>query len=321
MTTKLTRQPQDPGLRTTDLGLHFNPIITMVLNTVSPRTRPEYARALNDFMIWFKQSGQAAFNRAAVNAHVTALKDAGVSASSINQRLSAIRKLALEAADNELITESQAQAIRRVTGIKILGRKTGNWLTKEQAEQLLRLPDSDTHKGRRDRALLAVMIGCGLRREEVSALTIEHIQQRNARWVILDLQGKHGRVRTVPMAAWIMRLLSAWTAGAGITAGPLFLRIRRGDHIQTEPITSQAIWNIVEAYTAQLHDQQAERRAASLAPHDLRRTFAKLAHQGGAPIEQIQLSLGHASIRTTETYLGIDQDFDYSPSDAIQLRV
>jgi site-specific recombinase XerD len=264
-------------------------------------------------MVWFQQTGQIAFNKAAVNAHVAALKAAGVPASSINQRLSAIRKLALEAADNDLISEGQAQAIQRVEGVKVLGRKTGNWLSKEQAERLIRQPRAVTHKGRRDQAILAVMIGCGLRREEVCQLTVEHLQQRNERWVILDLRGKHGRVRTIPMASWVKRLVSQWVERAGIIRGPLFRRIRRGDHIQPTAMTSQAIWNVVEQYAGQLE--------LTVAPHDLRRTFAKLAYQGGSPIEQIQKSLGHASIKTTEAYIGIDQDFDYAPSDAIQLRV
>jgi site-specific recombinase XerD len=296
-----------------EISSPINPVVRMVLDTVGERTRTEYQRALNDFVIWFHQTNQIALNKASVNAHVTALKANGVPASSINQRLSAIRKLALEAADNELISEGQAQAIQRVEGVRILGRKTGNWLSKEQAEQLLGQPDGSTHKGRRDRALLATMIGCGLRREEVSRLAVEHLQQRNERWVILDLVGKQGRVRTVPMAAWVKRLISQWIDGAGITKGPIFLRIRRGDHIQPTAMTSQAIWNVVERYTAQID--------VKVAPHDLRRTFAKLAYRGGSPIEQIQKSLGHTSIKTTETYIGIDQDLDYGPSDAIQLRV
>lgn len=296
-----------------EISSPIHPVVNMVLDAVGKRTRVEYRRALNDFVVWFHGTNQISFNKAAVNAHVAALKAAGVPASSINQRLSAIRKLALEAADNELISEGQAQAIQRVEGVRIVGRKLGNWLSKEQAEQLICQPDASTHKGRRDRAILGVMIGCGLRREEVCQLTMEHLQQRNERWVILDLVGKHGRVRTVPMASWVKRLISQWVDGAGIAAGPIFLRIRRGDHIQPTVMTSQAIWNVVAGYTAPI--------GVKVAPHDLRRTFARLAYQGGSPIEQIQKSLGHASMKTTEAYIGIDQDLDCAPSDVIQLRV
>lgn len=294
-------------------SLAISPLAGLVLATVGERTRVEYRRALTDFMVWYQATHQTGFNKATVSAHVAALQAAGVPASSINQRLSAIRKLALEAADNELIAEGQAQAIQRVPGVKIRGRKMGNWLSKAEAEQLIRQPDAATHKGQRDRAILAVMIGCGLRREELCQLTVEHLQLRNQRWVILNLAGKQGRVRTVPMASWVKRLLAQWVDGAGLVNGPLFRRIRRGDHIQPGALTSQAVWNIVEQYAGAL--------GVKIAPHDLRRTFAKLAFQGGSPIEQIQKSLGHASVRTTEAYLGIDQDLDYAPSDAIQLRV
>jgi len=74
-------------------------------------------------------------------------------------------------------------------------------------------------------------------------------------------------------------------------------------------MSSQAIWKIVQEYSP----------VGKLAPHDLRCTFAKLAHQAGAPIEQIQKSLGHASVQTTERYIGADLDLKQAPSDMIQL--
>lgn len=156
----------------------IQPIMNMVLDTVSERSKRDYGRALNDFLVWYQQSDQSTLNKATVNAHISALKDRGVTDSSINQRLAAIRKLALEAADNSLIDEATAQAIKRVGNIKRQGKKLGNWLSKEQAQAMLNAPDTDTIKGVRDRAILALMIGCGLRRQEVATLTIEHLQQR-----------------------------------------------------------------------------------------------------------------------------------------------
>ena len=96
--------------------------------------------------------------------------------------MAAIRKLAKEAADNGLIEETQA--IGRVGNIKIQGKKLGNWLSKEQASAMLNAPDVTTIKGKRDKAILAVMLGCGLRRDEVVTLIVEHLQQREGRWVI-----------------------------------------------------------------------------------------------------------------------------------------
>ena len=72
---------------------------------------------------------------------------------------------------------------------------------------MIHAPDVGTTKGLRDRAILAVMIGCGLRREEVVRLDVAHLQQREGRWVILDLIGKHNRTRTVPMASWVKAIL------------------------------------------------------------------------------------------------------------------
>ena len=286
-------------------------IASMVLDTVSDRSKRDYGRALNDFMVWYAATGQAGLNKATVNAHVTYLKAQGVTASSINQRLAAIRKLAAEAADNSMIDESAAQAISRVENIKIQGKKLGNWLSREQASAMLNAPDTETIKGLRDRAILAIMLGCGLRREEVVTLTVEHLQQREGRWVILDLNGKHNRTRTIPMAAWVKALLDNWTAAASVRSGLLFRRILKGGHLQDAGMTAQAVWDVVQAYSP----------IEKLAPHDLRRTFAKLADKAGAPMVQIQKTLGHASIQTTERYIGADLDLLNAPSDFIKLDI
>lgn len=298
-------------------------IASMVLDTVSERSRRDYGRALigevgshvkqtaMGFIPWFVTTGQTALNKATINAHVAYLKAQGVTDSSINQRLAAIRKLALEAADNGLIDESAAQAIGRVENVKVQGKKLGNWLSREQASAMLNAPDTKTVKGLRDRAILGLMLGCGLRREELTTLTVAHLQQREGRWVILDLNGKHNRTRTIPMASWVKALIDQWTQAAGITSGLLFRAIRRGGHTQEGGMTAQAIWYVVEEYSP----------VEGLAPHDLRRTFAKLADKAGAPLAQIQKTLGHASIQTTERYVGNDLDLQNAPSDLIRLDI
>ncbi len=93
----------------------------------------------------------------------------------------------------------------------------------KQAQTLLNAPDITTTKGLRDRAILAVLLGCGLRRSEVAALTFAHVQQRDGRWCIVDLVGKHGRVRTVPMPTWVKVAIDAWTSSRradGHCSGP-----------------------------------------------------------------------------------------------------
>lgn len=286
-------------------------ISRLALDSVdSPRTRRDYDRALTEFLEWYNAERPGPLSKATVQAHVRFLRESGVPASSINQRLAAIRKLAIEAADNGLIDESTAQAIKRVKNIKRRGKKLGNWLSLEEAQAMIDAPDGTTIDGLRDSAVLAIMIGCGLRREEVVRLTVEHLHRRDQRWVILDLTGKHGKTRSVPMADWVKEYVDAWLAAAGIETGLIFRRIFKNKRIG-EKMTSQAVWLIVQRYNP------AEDR---IAPHDLRRTFAVLAEQGGANPRDIQTSLGHESVKTTEVYLGERKGLQNAPSDKIRIK-
>lgn len=264
-------------------------------------------------MVWHTATGQTGFNKAIVQAHVTALREAGVGASSINQRLTAIRSLANKLADNDIIDHATAQAISRVKGVRKEGKRLGNWLTKEQAQALLQRPNISTIKGARDRAILAVLLGCGLRREECAGLTVSHLQQREGRWVIVDLVGKRSKTRSVPMRSWAKYAIDAYLLAAAVTDGVLFRSVRRDDHITDQGMTTQAIFDVVKTYAKEI--------GVDVRPHDLRRTFAKLAHKGNAPIEQIQLSLGHSSVQTTERYIGVQQDLSSAPCDALGLRI
>ena len=245
-------------------------------------------------------------------ARVPAPQDPGGLA--LNGRLSALRKLVAEAADNGMIPLEVVASIARVRGVGQRGVRLGNWLDRRQAERLLQAPNATTLAGQRDRALLAVLLGCGLRRPEAVALTFAHIQQRQQRWVIVDLVGKHGRVRSVPMPGWAKAAIECWSRAARIQTGRVFRPINRGGRLTHASLTDKSIWWILRKYTPALG-------LPHLAPHDLRRSYAKLAHHGHAPIEQIQISLGHASIQTTERYLGVKQDLGDAPCDHLGLKL
>jgi integrase len=249
-----------------------------------------------------------------VNAYKAQLEGAGRSASTINSRLCALRKLVWEAADNGLLPPDLAAAIARVRGVGRRGVRLGNWLDRSQAERLIQMPDISTLAGKRDRALLAILIGCGLRRSEAVGLTFAHIQRREGRWAIVDLLGKHGRIRSIPMPEWAKTAVDRWATAASIDSGRVFRPINRGGRLTHASLTDKCIWFILRKYAPALG-------LANLAPHDLRRSFAKLAHQGKAPIEQIQISLGHASIQTTERYLGVQQDLGDAPCDHLGLQL
>lgn len=292
----------------------FEPVVRLVTDAAkSKHTARAYGRALGEFMTWWDVQGRPAFNKATVQRHIKSLQDEGKGA--INQRLAAIRKLAREAADNGLMSDADVGAIGRVEGERNEGQRMGNWLSKEQAQMLLELPDTSTLKGVRDRAILAVLLGCGLRREECASLRIDHIQQREGRWVIVDLVGKRKKVRSVPMPSWTKYAIDAWLLAAGITEGFVFRATRRGGHLQEHGMTAQSIFEVVREYTGKVEGLENVR------PHDLRRTFAKLAHKGSAPLEQIQLSLGHSSVQTTERYLGVRQDLTSAPCDVLGLKL
>jgi site-specific recombinase XerD len=292
--------------------------IGLVLDAVdSPHTRRAYQRALTDFLAWYDAAGRPGLVKAIVQRYAAKLRQAGMSAASVNQRLSAIRKLAGEAADNGLLDGTLANGIKTVKGVRQEGRRIGNWLTREQAQDLLNTPDAATLKGLRDRAILAVLIGCGLRRSEAANLTMQHVQQREGRWVIVDLVGKRNKTRSVPMPAWCKVALDAWTVAAGITEKRIFRSVHKGGYVDGEAMTDQGIADVVGEYTGRYTKEWGFVATA----HDLRRTFAKLAHKGGAGLDQIQLSLGHASIQTTERYLGVVQDLTDAPCDHLGLRL
>ena len=290
------------------------PLLKLVLDSLaSPHSRRAYHRALGEFFDWYPSNASGeGFTRAVLGRYRSHLIDRGLSAASVNLALAALRKLAIEAASNDLLATETAVAILRVPGARRSGVRTGNWLTLEQARQLLAVPDPATLKGLRDRVLLGLLVGCGLRRGELAGLEFADVAQREGRWAIVDLVGKHGRVRTVPMPSWAKSALDGWASAAGISSGAVLRRVDKGGRVGSGPITPQGVFEAVVGYA---------RKAGlgKITPHDLRRTFAKLAHLGRAPLEQIQISLGHASIQTTERYLGLRQNLHDAPCDRLGL--
>lgn len=287
----------------------------LVLDSVSsPITKRVYNMALDEFYGWFLRAPRPGFTKATVSAWRVSLEERRLGSSSIIIRMSAIRKLAGEAADNGLLAPELAQGINRVKSVKSAGIRVGNWLSQKQAQALLSAPDILTVRGLRDRAILAVLLGCGLRRSEVAALTFAHVQQRDGRWCIVDLVGKHGRVRTAPMPAWVKVAIDAWTVPAGAIDGHMFRPVNRRGSVTGERLGEKVVWQMLRQYGAEVG-------IPGIAPHDLRRTCAKLCRAAGGELEQIQLLLGHASVQTTERYLGTRQDLVHPPNDAIRLRV
>jgi site-specific recombinase XerD len=296
-----------------DKGAEWRRLKSLVLDSVSsPITRRVYNLGLDEFIAWYIQEPRAGFTKATVSAWRVVLESRGLGSVSINVRITAVRKLAVEAADNGLLAPELAAGIARIKGVRSQGVRVGNWLSLLQAQELLNTPDVRTKKGLRDRAMLAVLLGCGLRRSEVASLTMRHIQQRDGRWCIVDLIGKHGRVRTIPMPAWVKNAIDAWTSAANVMDGHLFRPVHRGDQVRGVRMSEKVVWQLLQPYAVAAG-------IPGIAPHDLRRSCAKLCRAAGGELEQIQLLLGHSSVQTTERYLGTKQDLAHAPNDGIKL--
>src|SRR5258707_3375066 len=166
---------------------HWQRLKRLVLDSVSsPITRRVYNLGLDEFFEWYGREPRPGLTKATVAAWRVALEARGLGAVSINVRITAVRKLAVEAADNGLLAPELANGITRVKTVASKGIRLGNWLSLAQAQKLLNTQDVTTTKGLRDRAILAVLLGGGLRRAEVAALPVGYRQQLAGRVGMLD---------------------------------------------------------------------------------------------------------------------------------------
>lgn len=279
----------------------------MVLDSVaSPHSRRNYAKALD---LLFAFAAGRPFSRALFLEYRASME--GLSPSTVNVRLAAVRKLVGEARKNGMLSAEEASNLTGVPNVRQQGTRLGNWLTREQARELLRVPNLSTPKGKHDYCILALLVGCALRRRELASLTVEDLQQRENRWVLADLRGKGGRVRTVAVPVWVKQGIDAWLSEAKIGKGPLLRSLSKGGKVG-ESLGDWAIWSIV---TESAQEIGVERFGA----HDLRRTCAKLCRKAGGNFEQIKFLLGHSSIQTTERYLGSEQDIAIAVNDSLGL--
>jgi site-specific recombinase XerC len=134
-------------------------------------------------------------NRSLVVKYRSFLERLSLSAATINLHLSAIRRLADESAESGWLSPEHAIGIRRVKGVKRLGRKMGNWLTRNQAQELVNAASKNSLRGWRDGARLGLLLGCGLRHSEVVGLDLDQLQSREGHWVIVNLGGKGKRLQ------------------------------------------------------------------------------------------------------------------------------
>jgi len=165
-------------------------------------------------------------------------------------------------------------------------------------------------------SLLAVLLGCGLRLSEVVHLKVSHLQQREDQWAIVDLVGKGGHIRTVPVPDWVKARVDDWMKASGTETGCLFRSINKRGIVWGNGLIEKVVWYVVKNFAKKVGIEK-------VAPHDLRRTCARLCHVAGGELEQIQFLLGHVSVQTTERYLGCKQKIQggVGPDDLVGIGV
>lgn len=178
----------------------------------------------------------------------------------------------------------------------------------------MNVPDITKISGLRDRAVLSVLLGCGLRRAELVLITVDHIQKRDKAWVLANLVGKRNKIRTVVIPQWTKKVIAAYTSAVGISEGYLIRPSRRNGKLTEGSINPRTVARIVKKYSKGCG-------ISNISPHDLCRTYAKLAYKNGAKLDQIQINLGHQSLTTTQKYLGIDLDLNDGPGSYLDIKV
>jgi site-specific recombinase XerC len=191
--------------------------------TDTPHARRNYSKALDDL---FALSAGRPLSRALVLEYRAAMD--ALSPSTANVCLSALRKMVSEARKNGMLGAEEAANLSGVPNIPQKGTRLGNWITREQAREPLAVPDRSTLKGKRDYLVLAILVGCALRREELAGLDVDTIQLREGRWVLAELEGKGRRARTVAIPVWVKQGINAWMTAAVVEDGKLLRALTQG---------------------------------------------------------------------------------------------
>ncbi len=286
---------------------------TAVLNSLSSASgQRTYEHAIREFVAWYCSEPRLAFSRTVVLRYRIHLEQRGYAPATINLRLAAVRRIANEATDAGLLSPELAAGIRRVKGVRRIGVRLGNWLTPEQGRRLLEATTPSNPSQLRDQAMVAMLIGCGLRRAELLALHIESIQQREEHWEIADLVGKGGHVRTVPIPAWVKHHVDAGRRGRH--------HVRPGVPRDQQGRPGLGRRHVAEGAVGRRACRRRSCRHRQAGTRDLRRTCARLCHLAGGELDQIQFLLGHVSIQTTERYLGCKQKLRTAVNDRLGIE-
>lgn len=259
---------------------------------IARQTQTSYGRDLDGFARWLALRGQhlLAVDRATLFDYLADRTAQGYNARSNARLLSTLRGFYVQMVRLQRIAEDPTALLDSPK----LGRGIPKALSESDVERLLAAPDVDTALGLRDRAMLELMYGSGLRVSELVGLESLHV---NLRQGVLRVLGKGAKERLVPIGDeaqhWLERYLAEArsTLARGKVRTPLFLSRRGGE------MSRQLFWHGIKRLAL-----QAGIDAARVTPHGLRHAFATHLLNHGADLRALQLLLGHSSLSTTQIY-------------------
>ncbi len=229
--------------------------------------------------------------------HVAAIKtrlsESGLSPATVNTTLAAIRGTAKAAWSLDLLSSDTYSRIAAIKGLRAFRLPSGRALSIGEVTALFDACfEDETPAGRRDAAILALLLGAGLRRTECADLAVSDYTPEDQS---VKVRGKGDKQRLMPLGESADQAVRDWLAVRGEWSGPLLCRVRKGGAIQQESITAQAIYKA-------LAKRGRESRVARFSPHDLRKTYASGLIDMSGDISTVSRLLGHASIQTTAIY-------------------
>jgi integrase len=247
---------------------------------------------------------------------------AGDAPNTISARLAAIRTFLSICFRDGILTPDQARALD-VTPYRVRQKRdrkpVGRRLTIEEARALRAAVDTGTAKGKRDLAMLELMLFLGLRRDEVATLDLSDFRlDRGRLW--LHVTGKGNKTRRLKLPDNLRQTLQEWLTVACLSLdeeGPCFRSVTRGDRVTTKPVDPGTIGRLVAQY-GHLAGIAPATGSNRLSPHDLRRTAARNAYDNGAPLLLVQAMLGHANLETTAHYIGAFDEDEKTAADYVQ---
>lgn len=272
-----------------------SPARAYLLSLNSHRSRQTMASFLNIVAVMLgaaslESCSWGSLRRHHVMAVTELLRDTGRATATVNTYLSALKGVAKEAWMLRLMDVESFQHIRAVRNLRGSRLPSGRALPQGEIRALFAVCEADRScLGARDAAMLAVILGCGLRRSEVVSLDLRDVVTQDRALRVLG-KGNKERLAYVPAGAW--QRLQIWIDE---TPGPLFTRIRRFGDVTLNRLTDQAVYHILQV-------RQGQAGITKCSPHDLRRTFATAMLDNGEDLITVKDAMGHASVTTTQQY-------------------